>query len=156
MRNIPEKYSPRGTEEFFWLQESMVNNGQKNKMHWNDHTKSFQMISNVSTILLSHLCSQDTQQCTREASIIKQEKNIKPIKLQGGLFSGKMSEHFTLILFFSLFQKQTRKTSPPYKNNKAQSHTFQSSSENNLQWKSFLSTDTKWQISIKNAGSEIL
>lgn len=40
--------------------------------------------------------------------------------------------HFDLFFFFP-FQKQTRKTSPPYKNNKAQSHTFQSSPENDLQ-----------------------
>lgn len=108
-----------------------------------------------------HFLAPKTRLCAREASIIEQQKNIKPIKLQGGLFSGKMSEHFTLIFFFplSLSQKQTRKTSPPYKNNEAQiikPHNFPAQLITSREKKKFLSSSSECQINVNNARSQML
>lgn len=118
MRNIQEKYSPSGTQELSWLQKNMTNNGQKNKMHWNAHIKSFQIICNVSTIFLSLLCSRDMSVYQRSINHQAREKH-KTYQTVGWSFLGNMSEHFTLIFFFFFsFRNRPEKLLHPIKKKK--------------------------------------
>lgn len=69
------------------------------KMHWNDHTKSFQMISNVSTILPSLLCFLHTSVYQRTINHQAREKH-KTYQTVGWSFLRKNVRAFHFDLFF--------------------------------------------------------
>lgn len=119
------------------------------------------MLCNISTILPSLSCSQDTSVCQRSINHRAAEKH-KTYQTVGWSFLRKNGRVFHFDLFFpslSLSQKQTRKTSPPYKNNEAQiikPHNFPAQLITSREKKKFLSSSSECQINVNNARSQML